>query len=87
MTEAVITTATTNGKPLVKCVAVVMSAIKSTGATNIAATITTPYTTSFWTTREAIRSTSLSFNCWPTAMLYHPAGGQANGLLPRYLRA
>lgn len=86
MSEAVMTTAATNGKPLVKCVAVVMSAIKSTGATNIAAPITRAYITSFPTTREAIRSTSLSLNCWLTAMLYHPACGQANGLLPRYLR-
>jgi len=69
MTEAVMTTATTNGKPLVKCAAVVMSATKNIGATNIAAPITRAYITSFPTTREAIRSTSLSLNCWPTAML------------------
>ena len=41
MMEALIATATTNGKPLVKWVAVVMSAMKNTGATNIAAMITT----------------------------------------------
>lgn len=69
MTDAVMATATTNGKPLVKCVAAVTIAIKSMGAANTAATITRAYITSFSTTREAIRSTSLSFNCWLTSTL------------------
>lgn len=78
MIEAVIATATTNGRPLVKCAIVVTTPIKPIGTKNTAATITRAYITSFPTTRAAIRSTSLSLNCWPTAMLYHWPCSQAD---------
>lgn len=62
MNKAVTATATTDGKPLVIVALAYWTVTKSAGRTMIAATIKTAYQTSFSTTRDAIRSTSLSFN-------------------------
>lgn len=69
MNEAVIATATTDGKSSVMLAVAYRIATKIAGTTKIVATITSAHKMSFSTTREAIRSTSLSFSCWPTMTL------------------
>jgi len=63
ITDAVIATATTDGKPVVSLAIAAIVGKRIVGARNRAATITRAYRRSFSTTHEAIRSTSLSFNC------------------------